>query len=148
MKKTKNQSTKRVNSNSKKARGVIRHEIQTFFGPSSGRGDGTTLENMKHAADSANGGFLPSKRGVPAYKKAAHLVDGAYLAIVDQDVMLSKIYGKKKVATWDWDKRHETYKHLIAREYERMLDEKARSPKRSTAAKKPASKRPPVKKGK
>ena len=63
------------------------------------------------------------------YQKGAYLVDGACLAIYDQDKMLNKIYGKQKVNTWDNLKKHEVYKHLIAREYSSMLNESRKNNK-------------------
>lgn len=38
--------------------------------------------------------------------------------------MLGKIYGKDNVKNWSGDKVHNTYKHLIGREYAAMLRER------------------------
>ena len=47
----------------------------------------------------------------------------------EEDKMLNKIYGKKNVDKWDMEKRHNTYKHLIGREYSSMLEEKRKKGK-------------------
>ena len=38
--------------------------------------------------------------------------------------MLSKIYGKDNVSKWSMEKKHNTYRHLIGREYSSMLEER------------------------
>ena len=43
------------------------------------------------------------------------------MSIATQADMLNKIYGAEKVAQWDGEKRHEVYRHLIAREYDQMM---------------------------
>ena len=111
---------RKIHSNSKKAKGIIRREMLSYFSPKE-YGTRSRLLAMKKDADAYNGG----RRGrVSNYEKGAGLVDAASLAIYDQDRMLSKIYGKKKVLSWDMEKRHNTYRHLIGREYSAMLQEK------------------------
>lgn len=126
-----------MSSNCAKAKQIIRSEIKYFFGPSFGRGDKDALTNMQHAADQYNAGEL-EKYKLSDYRKGAGLVDAACFRIPDQDEVLSKIYGKEKVAGWDMDKRHEVYKHLIGREYAAMLSEreKAKQKKAEERAKK------------
>ena len=86
-------------------------------------GTKTRLDAMKQDADSYNAGAYGRQSD---YSKGAALVDAASLAIYDQDRMLGKIYGKKNVATWDMKKKHDTYKHLVGREYAAMLQERRR----------------------
>ena len=115
-------SEKRISSTSKEAKGIIRAEIRAHYSPSF-KGEGrSALANMKRAADQYNGGQL-SKYRLSDYRKGAALVDAGAFEIAEQDRMLGKIYGKKNVASWDMEKRHETYKHLIGREYDSMLRE-------------------------
>lgn len=112
-------------STTKKAKGYIRNEALSRFGNDYGYDDRRTrLQRMKAQADSANGGT--NSRFVSDYNKAKYLVDGGYYRCYysDQAKFLSKIYGKKKVETWDGNKIHGTYAHLIAREYEAMIREK------------------------
>lgn len=111
-------SKKRVSSNSAKAKKIIRDEMLSYF-PAREYGTRTRLAAMKKDADAGHGGMHPSRR-VSDYNKAAYLVDAAALAIYDQDRMLGKIYGKKNVKGWTNDKKHSTYRHLVAREYDAM----------------------------
>lgn len=143
MKNTKTTSAtpkKRVSSTSKKAKNAIRAEIRAYFAPSIREFEGakSALDGMKYQADFANCGYS-NKRRFSDYQKAAYLVDGGDFACYynDQRVMLGKIYGKKKVEEWSGDKVHETYKHLIAREYDAMLRERE---KRANSPKKPRTK--------
>ena len=117
----------RISSNSREAKKIIRNEMLSFF-PAREYGTRTRFDAMRKDANAYNGGEGP-KRGVSNYKKGAALVDAASLAVYDQDRMLGKIYGKKNVANWDMQKRHETYKHLVGREYAAMCEEIARSGK-------------------
>lgn len=122
---TKKGSEKRISSTSKEAKGIIRAEIRAHYSPSF-KGEGrSALANMKRDADAYNGGELPRYK-LSDYRKGAALVDAGCFEIVEQDRMLGKIYGKKNVAGWDMEKRHETYKHLIGREYDSMLRESAK----------------------
>lgn len=115
-----------IKSNSNKAKKIIRAEIRTFFSPKRKKGGKSSLDNMKKAADSYDGGYV-SRYKKSDYVKGGALVDAAAFAIWSQDLMLNKIYGEDKVKTWTNDKKHETYKHLIAREYVAMLNEKKRN---------------------
>ncbi len=82
---------------------------------------------MKRDADAYDGGYI-SRWPKTDYTKGAALVDGGCFACYynDQRKMLNKIYGKRNVDTWDNQKIHNTYKHLIGREYAAMLREKDR----------------------
>ena len=118
-----NETKKAIRSDSKQAKNIIRKEIGLFYSPSA-IGGRSTLQNMKNDADAGNGGYQ-KKRCTSDYQKAAYMVDGGSFACYydDQAKMLSKIYGKEKVSSWSGDKIHETYKHLIAREYTSMIRE-------------------------
>ena len=64
--------------------------------------------------------------------------------IATQGDMLGKIYGKEKVEKWDGEKRHEVYRHLVAREYDAMNREEAAKKdkaKRARSVKKSVSKK-------
>ena len=113
---------KAMNSNSAAAKKIIRDEIRTYFNPHD-YGVRSTVDAMKKDADAYNADC----RGRQCdYKKGAALVDAGSLACYyeDQRVMLGKIYGKEKVKDWEGEKVHNTYKHLIGREYSAMLSEK------------------------
>ena len=113
-------------STTKVAKGRIRNEALSRFGNDFGYDDKRTrLERMKEQADFANGG----RRGwVSDYNKARYLVDGGFYRCYysDQADFLSKIYGKKTVDSWDGNKIHATYSHLIGREYDAMLRERSK----------------------
>ena len=97
-------------------------EIKAYF-PAREYGTRSCLDAMKKDADAYNCG---SNRRQTNYNKGAGLVDAGCLACYynDQRVMLGKIYGKKNVENWDGNKVHNTYKHLIGREYDSMLRER------------------------
>ena len=119
-----------MHSNSKKAKGIIRNEIRAYYSPNAKGGGRSTLANMKADAEAA---YWPG--GVPNtdYHKGANLVDGGSFGCYydDQRKMLGKIYGRKKVKSWSGDKTHNTYKHLIGREYAAMMrEQKNRKPAR------------------
>ena len=117
----------RRSSTSKKAKSLIRGEIRSFYGPSATGEKISSLKAMKRDADAYNGG---RGRGyyTPDYSKGAALVDaGSFRCYYsDQAKFLAKIYGKKTVNEWSGDKIHNTYKHLIGREYASMLNAKRR----------------------
>jgi len=136
------QETKKrtVKSTSKKAKEIIRSEIRAYYNPKRKGGGRSSLENMKKAANHYNGGYI-SRYPKSDYTKGAALVDAAAFAIGrhNQAVMLDKIYGKDNVNNWDNDKIHNTYKHLIGREYDSMLRKKEKAklkPKRKSVNKK------------
>ena len=117
----------RPKSTTKKAKGIIRSEIRGYYSPSF-KGEGrSALSNMKRDADAYDGGYI-SRWPKTDYTKGTALVDGGCFACYynDQRKMLNKIYGKRNVDTWDNQKIHNTYKHLIGREYAAMLREKDR----------------------
>ena len=89
------------------------------------------MDNMKRDADAYDGGYL-SRYPKSDYTKGAGLVDGGCFACYydDQRVMLGKIYGKDNVKNWSGDKVHNTYKHLIGREYAAMLRERNKGKRR------------------
>lgn len=130
-------------SNSKKAKGIIRSEIKTYFNARE-YGTRSSLDAMKKDADAYNCADAPRVRHSD-YQKGAGLVDGGALACYydDQKKMLRRIYGKS-VDDWSGKKTHETYRHLIGREYDAMLRERE---KRPTATKvKPHATRAPRRK--
>lgn len=110
-------------STTKEAKKIIRDEIKNYYSPSSRGGGNSTLENMKRDAESYGKAWRCPDTD---YHKGAGLVDGGSFACYysDQDKMLAKIYGKENVAKWDGEKTHNTYKHLIGREYAAMLRER------------------------
>ena len=125
-------------SNSKKAKGIIRSEIRSYF-KASEYGTRSSLDAMKKDANAYNCGDSPRVRH-SNYQKGAGLVDGGYLVCYydDQKKMLRKIYGKK-VDDWSGEKTHATYRHLIGREYDAMLRE--REKKTAVVAKSAAKRR-------
>lgn len=115
----------RHSSTSKKAKSMIRGEIKAFYGPSATGEKITSLKAMKRDADAYDGGVV-HKYPFSNYRKGAALVDaGSFRCYYhDQEKFLAKIYGKKTVAKWDGERIHNTYKHLIGREYDAMLRKK------------------------
>lgn len=111
-----------MQSNSKKARGIVRSEIRSHYSPNVVGSGRSTLANMKADAESA---YTPGRDVNSDYGKGAKLVDrGAFASSRnDKRKMLGKIYGQKRVEEWSGDKVHNTYKHLIGREYASMLRE-------------------------
>ena len=112
----------KLRSNSKKAKKIIRDEIRVYFKPRE-YGVRSTVDAMKKDADAYNNGRRSWQSN---YNKGAGLVDAGALACYydDQRVMLGKIYGRANVNKWSGSKVHNTYKHLIGREYDAMLREK------------------------
>ena len=110
-------------STTKKAKEIIRKEMLSYF-PAREYGTKTNLDAMKKDAEAAS---VPSKFSND-FVKGKRLVDAGCLACYysDQKKMLSKIYGKDNVAKWDGNKTHDTYRHLIGREYAAMLRERGR----------------------
>lgn len=131
-----------MRSNTKKAKQIIRSEIRSVYSPKNYGEGRSTIDNMKRNADSYNAGQLKEYR-LSDWKKGAGLVDAACFAIgVNQNPMLYKIYGKKKVEAWDYYKRHDVYKNLIGREYAAMLRERdAKKDAKKSKAKKITKKR-------
>lgn len=112
---------KTIRSNSKKAKSIIRSEIRTYFKPKE-YGTRSSVNAMRKDANAYNAGS--NKKYLSDYTKGAALVDAGGLACYynDQKKMLRKIYGNK-VNSWNGNKTHSTYKHLIGREYSAMLRE-------------------------
>lgn len=137
-----NDGKKIMRSNTKAAKSVIRNEIRGYYSPSTIGEGRSALENMKKEANSFNCG----RQGrYSDYQKGAALVQAGNFAIMynDQRKVLSKIYGKKNIESWNNDKVHNTYKHLIGREYAAMLNERERDRiKKARAAAKKAAKTP------
>lgn len=118
-----------------KAKSLIRGEIKHRYSQSydSAYKESSVL-NMKRDADAYNGGTY-GRYPVSDYKKGSALVDAGCFRCYysDQAQFLSKIYGKKNVEKWSGQKIHNTYKHLIGREYASMLnDSKMSKTKRKT----------------
>ena len=133
-------------STTKKAKGIIRNEALSRFSNDYGYEDKKTrLQRMKEQADSDNGGT--NSRYVSNYRKAKYLVDGGFYRCYysDQAKFLNKIYGKKTVDKWDGNKIHETYSHLIAREYDSMIEEQRRKAQKKSAKKTTVKKATPKK---
>ena len=114
-------------STTKKAKGIIRSEIRSYYSPSRKGGGKSTLANMKADADACSYGRFKND-----WVKGKELVNGGSFACYydDQAVMLSKIYGKRNVNKWSGHKIHNTYGNLIGREYASMLKEKKKRRKR------------------
>lgn len=128
-----------MSSNSARAKQISRGEIKDYFNPKEYRTK-SSLDAMKLDAEAYNGGKVWGRGIKPSdYTKGAALVDAGALACYysQQLVMLRKIYGDR-VDDWDGDKIHNTYKHLIGREYAAMLTEreKAKAKKAEEKAKK------------
>ena len=139
---------KSVRSTSKTAKNVIRNEIRDYYSPSTIGEGRSALENMKKDAEACN---CNDNGWHSDYQKGAALVQNGQFAIMynDQRKVLSKIYGEKNVDSWDSFKVHNTYKHLIGREYAAMLAERERDRiKKARAAEKKKAAKKPVKKAK
>lgn len=110
-------------STTKKSKELIRKEMLSYF-PARGYGVRSNLYAMKIDAE---GGANPREH-LTDYAKGSNLVQNGCLRIYydDQAEFLSKIYGKDKIKKWDNQKIHDTYKHLVGREYSSMLREKGR----------------------
>lgn len=108
-------------STTKKAKAIIRKEMLSYF-PAREYCTKTNLDAMKSDAEAAS---VHSKFSND-YVKGERLVDAWCLACsyYDQKKMLSKIYGKGNVAKWGCNKTHDTYRHLVGREYAAMLRER------------------------
>ncbi|MCR5462027.1 MAG: hypothetical protein K6E87_03055 [bacterium] len=116
-----------MRSNTKKAKSLIRGEIKSFYGPKATGERISSLKAMKRDADAYNADKPRNSRYKPSdYRKGRALVDaGSFRCYYsDQAKFLSKIYGKKNVEKWEGEKIHNTYSHLIGREYDSMLREK------------------------
>lgn len=115
-----------------KAKSLIRGEIKHRYSPSATGYGRSTVTNMKQDAESGWGRY----RGYGGdYHKGANLVDSGNFRCYydDQAKFLSKIYGKKNVDKWSGQKIHNTYKHLIGREYASMVRESQKTkPKKKT----------------
>ncbi|MBQ9226551.1 MAG: hypothetical protein IJ177_10265 [Fibrobacter sp.] len=117
---------KRVNSNSLASRKIVQNEIRSFYGPSTTGERLPAMKAMKRDAEA----YAKGHRGLYSnYAKGAALVDGGSFRCYysDQAKFLKRIYGKQ-VDSWSGDRIHNTYKHLIGREYSRMLEKPARKP--------------------
>ncbi|MDR0850769.1 MAG: hypothetical protein LBN07_04855 [Christensenellaceae bacterium] len=115
-------------STTKKARKIIRSEMNSYYSPKirpdySGK---STIENMTTDGNATTGYHKRNNQHITPYHKATALVDGGSFACYysDQKQMLGKIYGKANVEKWDGNKIHNTYKHLISREYAAMVRKK------------------------
>lgn len=115
-------------STTKEAKNIIRSEIiNKYKDEDYGDKKMSPLQKMKIDADHYNAGEYPRYK-LSDYRKGAGLVDGGCFRCYysDQAEFLSKIYGEKNVSTWPNQKIHDTYKHLIGREYNSMLREQER----------------------
>jgi hypothetical protein len=105
-------------STTREAKEIIRNEMLSHFNAKD-YGVKNRLDAIKIDAKSA------WYQGIPDtdYHKGANLVQNGSFACYysDQKIMLGKIYGKENVDKWDGQKTHETYKHLIAREYSALV---------------------------
>ena len=114
---------KEQRSTTKKAKGIIRKEIKTFYSPKYKGGGKSTLSNMKLVADAYNCDDSPRYKHTDQQKGAGLVDAGCFGDYLNQAKMLEKIYGNDKVKTWDGDKVHTVYRGLIGREYGAMLRE-------------------------
>jgi hypothetical protein len=127
----KSKKKKYHSSTSKKAKGIIRYEMLSAFGKNRGyTGRTSRLMHMKANADAYNNARHPSIK-LSDYQKGRGLVDAGEFRCYhsDQAEFLSRIYGKKNVDKWSGTKIHNTYAHLIGREYNAMLREKEKKRK-------------------
>ena len=115
-------------STSKKAKSIIRNEIKHYYGRDCQKdyGVNSSIEAMRLDANACTRG-----RNLSDWDRGRELAKAGNLAYAtySQRVMLSKIYGKKNVSTWNDSKVFDTYTNLIGREYADMLREQ-RSKKR------------------
>ena len=112
----------KAKSTTKEAKKLIAEEIVTYYDYES-KGLENALKNMKLDAESANAGWPKhTKYQLSNYTKGAYLVDGGCFRCYysHQIEFLKQIYGEG-VKDWSGDKLHNTYKHLIGREYEALL---------------------------
>ena len=129
----KNRGGVKHSSTSKKAKSLIRGEIKSFYGPSATGENLSSLKAMKRDADAYNADEPRGSRYKPSdYRKGRALVDAGSFRCYhsDQAQFLGKIYGKKNVEKWDGMKIHNTYAHLIGREYDSMLRTKPKKRKK------------------
>lgn len=118
-----------LNSNSNRAKNIIRQEIRNYYGDknyTSIQGGYTSVKGM--LADSKHFEDYPENRryGISTYRKGVELVNnGCFACYYNQQAeMLEKIYGKQKVKQWlekNPHKIHEVYAHLIGREFAEMV---------------------------
>lgn len=120
----------KISSTSKEAKKLIRAEIQHYYSPARKGGGKSALDNMQQAANSYSEG-----KGKSDWGKGAALVDAGCFAVWEQVDLLGKIYGKEEVQNWDYDKRHNTYRSLIGREYAAMLEERKKDNQKRLEAK-------------
>lgn len=113
----------RPKSTTKKAKSIIRSEINRYYGRGRQKDYGveSAVEAMRKDANACSAG-----RGTSDWNKGKELVNAGRLAYssVSQRDMLNKIYGKKNVDNWSGQKIHDTYGNLIGREYASMLKER------------------------
>ncbi len=114
-------------STTKQAKQIIRDEIKSYYSDKLYPTTNNWLDGMKIDADNYNCGDSDRVRH-NNYQKGAGLVDGGCFACYynDQRKMLGKIYGKTNVDNWPNNKVHNTYKHLIGREYNSMLEKRSK----------------------
>lgn len=112
-------------STTKVAKNIIRSEIKSYYTDKQFGNSKDWLKGMNIDANNYNCGDS-DKRRYSDYQKGAGLVDAGCFACYynDQRKMLGKIYGKQNVDSWPNNKVHNTYKHLIGREYNSMLIER------------------------
>lgn len=112
-------------STTKKAKNIIRNEIKRFYIDRDFGNEKDYVANMKADIDYRFGNRC---QNYSDYCKGKAMVDVGNFACYydDQSVMLSKIYGKEKVDSWDGHKVNDIYGNLIGREYAAMLCERAR----------------------
>lgn len=112
----------KAKSTTKEARQLIEREIiDRYYDGESKDIVRQALRSMKLDADSYNADRNPSIQ-LSDYTKGAALVDAGCFRCYhsDQGEFLKKIYGNS-VENWEGQKIHETYKHLIGREYAALI---------------------------
>ncbi|MFA6755630.1 MAG: hypothetical protein WCR97_03890 [Bacilli bacterium] len=110
-------------STTKKAKGIIRNEIKSFFGYGMTGSHVSSIKAMHDDAENYAGRKAPY---LSDWSKGKELVNGGCFRCYydDQRKFLNRIYGKKQVSKWSDDKVFNTYGNLIGREYSQMLNKR------------------------
>lgn len=111
----------KAKSTTKEARKLIAEEIRYMYGYGLSVTIQEALKTMHQDANNYHGGLYPWIN-LSDYTKGAALVDAGCFRCYHQDQaqFLKLIYGES-VENWDGQKIHETYKHLIGREYASLI---------------------------
>lgn len=98
----------KLNSNSKKAKRLIRKEISSY------EWNAKSIKSQVNSFFTYPKGYRPST----PYHAGKKMVEGGSFACYysQTDDLLGKIYGKDNVKKWSDEKKWNTYTHLISRE--------------------------------